>query len=142
MKTNSAMPSRCRAARGTISDSSKAKTANGLLPLARSKAGLNLRPPSERSTLHGQRAFCGGNFERLVALRMAEEKLEEAVAVAAVIRDNLFGGDRPALHADWRVQPGAGRVAARGTLQTPGDKFGLLRPRAEHSRERLAGACR
>jgi hypothetical protein len=30
-------------------------------------------------------------FERLVALRQAEEKLNEAAAVAAVIRDNLFG---------------------------------------------------
>jgi hypothetical protein len=30
-------------------------------------------------------------FERLVALRMAEEGLDEAAAVAAVIRDNLFG---------------------------------------------------
>ena len=30
-------------------------------------------------------------FERLVALRLAEEKLDEAAAVAAVIRDNLFG---------------------------------------------------
>ncbi|NLO33175.1 MAG: SAM-dependent DNA methyltransferase [Candidatus Hydrogenedentes bacterium] len=30
-------------------------------------------------------------FERLVALRMAEEGMDEATAVAAVIRDNLFG---------------------------------------------------
>ena len=30
-------------------------------------------------------------FERLVALRMAEEGLDEATSVAAVIRDNLFG---------------------------------------------------
>jgi hypothetical protein len=30
-------------------------------------------------------------FERLVALRLAEEALDEAAAVAAVIRDNLFG---------------------------------------------------
>ena len=30
-------------------------------------------------------------FERMVALRMAEEKLAEAAAVTAVIRDNLFG---------------------------------------------------
>lgn len=30
-------------------------------------------------------------FERLVALRLAEEKLDESAAVAAVIRDNLFG---------------------------------------------------
>lgn len=30
-------------------------------------------------------------FERLVALRMAEEELDEAAAVASVIRDNLFG---------------------------------------------------
>jgi hypothetical protein len=30
-------------------------------------------------------------FDRLVALRLAEEELEETVAVAAVIRDNLFG---------------------------------------------------
>ncbi len=32
-----------------------------------------------------------GMFERLVALRVAEEKLEESATVAAVIRDNLFG---------------------------------------------------
>jgi hypothetical protein len=30
-------------------------------------------------------------FERLVALRLAEESLDEAAAVAAVIRDNVFG---------------------------------------------------
>src|ERR1035441_9152616 len=30
-------------------------------------------------------------FERLVALLLAEEKLDEAAAVAAVIRENLFG---------------------------------------------------
>ena len=30
-------------------------------------------------------------FDRLVALRSAEEKIDEAKAVAAVIRDNLFG---------------------------------------------------
>lgn len=39
----------------------------------------------------GSGHFVVAIFERLVALRMAEEKLEEAVAVAAVIRDNLFG---------------------------------------------------
>ena len=35
--------------------------------------------------------FVVAMFERLVALRMAEEKLNEAAAVAVVIRDNLFG---------------------------------------------------
>src|ERR1035437_3548664 len=39
----------------------------------------------------GSGHFVVAMFERLVALRMAEEKLDEATAVAAVIRDNLFG---------------------------------------------------
>lgn len=39
----------------------------------------------------GSGHFVVAMFERLVALRLAEEKLEEAAAVAAVIRDNLFG---------------------------------------------------
>jgi hypothetical protein len=39
----------------------------------------------------GSGHFVVAMFERLVALRVAEEKLEEAAAVAAVIRDNLFG---------------------------------------------------
>lgn len=39
----------------------------------------------------GSGHFIVGMFERLVALRMAEEKLDEKAAVAAVIRDNLFG---------------------------------------------------
>ncbi len=39
----------------------------------------------------GSGHFVVALFERLVALRMAEEKLDEPVAVAAVIRDNLFG---------------------------------------------------
>ncbi len=39
----------------------------------------------------GSGHFVVAMFERLVALRMAEEKLDEADAVAAVIRDNLFG---------------------------------------------------
>jgi len=39
----------------------------------------------------GSGHFVVAMFERLVALRMAEEKLDEAAAVAAVIRDNLFG---------------------------------------------------
>jgi hypothetical protein len=39
----------------------------------------------------GSGHFVVAMFERLVALRMAEEKLDEAGAVAAVIRDNLFG---------------------------------------------------
>jgi hypothetical protein len=39
----------------------------------------------------GSGHFVVAMFERLVALRMAEEKLEEATAVAAVICDNLFG---------------------------------------------------
>lgn len=39
----------------------------------------------------GSGHFVVAMFERLVALRMAEEKLDEAVAVAAVIRENLFG---------------------------------------------------
>jgi hypothetical protein len=39
----------------------------------------------------GSGHFVVAMFERLVALRMAEEKLDEAEAVAAVIRDNLFG---------------------------------------------------
>ncbi len=39
----------------------------------------------------GSGHFVVAMFERLVALRMAEEKLDEKAAVAAVIRDNLFG---------------------------------------------------
>ncbi len=39
----------------------------------------------------GSGHFVVALFERLVALRMAEEKLDEPAAVAAVIRDNLFG---------------------------------------------------
>jgi hypothetical protein len=39
----------------------------------------------------GSGHFVVAMFERLVALRLAEEKLDEVTAVAAVIRDNLFG---------------------------------------------------
>ena len=39
----------------------------------------------------GSGHFVVAMFERLVALRMAEEKLDEKATVAAVIRDNLFG---------------------------------------------------
>ena len=39
----------------------------------------------------GSGHFVVAMFERLVALRMTEEKLDEAEAVASVIRDNLFG---------------------------------------------------
>lgn len=39
----------------------------------------------------GSGHFVVAMFERLVALRLAEERLDEAAAVAAVIRDNLFG---------------------------------------------------
>ena len=39
----------------------------------------------------GSGHFVAAMFERLVALRMAEEKLDEKATVAAVIRDNLFG---------------------------------------------------
>ena len=39
----------------------------------------------------GSGHFVVAMFERLVALRMAEEQLDEAEAVAAVITDNLFG---------------------------------------------------
>ncbi|MGH7592387.1 MAG: Eco57I restriction-modification methylase domain-containing protein [Gemmatimonadales bacterium] len=39
----------------------------------------------------GSGHFVVAMFERLVALRIPEEKLDEAAAVAAVIRDNLFG---------------------------------------------------
>jgi hypothetical protein len=39
----------------------------------------------------GSGHFVVALFERLVALRLAEEKLDEAAAVAAVIHDNLFG---------------------------------------------------
>ena len=53
--------------------------------------------PKSASTLRvldpcmGSGHFVVAMFERLVALRLAEEKLDEAAAVAAVIRDNLFG---------------------------------------------------
>jgi len=39
----------------------------------------------------GSGHFVVAMFERLVALRLAEEKLDDSVAVATVIRDNLFG---------------------------------------------------
>ena len=39
----------------------------------------------------GSGHFVVAMFERLVALRLAEESLDEAAAVSAVIRDNLFG---------------------------------------------------
>ena len=39
----------------------------------------------------GSGHFVVAMFERLVPLRIAEEKLDEAAAVAAVIRENLFG---------------------------------------------------
>jgi N-6 DNA Methylase len=39
----------------------------------------------------GSGHFVVAMFERVLALRTAEEKLDEAAAVAAVIRDNLFG---------------------------------------------------
>jgi hypothetical protein len=39
----------------------------------------------------GSGHFVVAMFARLVALRLAEEELDEAAAVAAVIRDNLFG---------------------------------------------------
>ena len=39
----------------------------------------------------GSGHFVVGMFERLVAMRMAEDRLTEKDAVAAVIRDNLFG---------------------------------------------------
>ena len=39
----------------------------------------------------GSGHFVVAMFERLVALRMAEERLNEAEAVASVIHDNLFG---------------------------------------------------
>lgn len=52
------------------------------------------KPASELKCLDpcmGSGHFVVAMFERLVALRMAEEKLDEAAAVVAVIRDNLFG---------------------------------------------------
>jgi hypothetical protein len=39
----------------------------------------------------GSGHFVVAMFERLIALRMAEEELDEAAAVTGVIRDNLFG---------------------------------------------------
>ena len=39
----------------------------------------------------GSGHFVVAMFERLVVLRMAEERLDEAAAVAAVICENLFG---------------------------------------------------
>ncbi len=39
----------------------------------------------------GSGHFVVAMFERLVALRMAEEKWDEAAVMAAIIRDNLFG---------------------------------------------------
>jgi hypothetical protein len=60
-------------------------------------AGIFTSWPKSASSLRaldpcmGSGHFVVAMFERLVALRLAEEKLDEAAAVAAVIRDNLFG---------------------------------------------------
>jgi hypothetical protein len=91
----------------------------------------------------GSGHFVVAMFERLVALRMAEEKLDESAAVAAVIRDNLFG-----LELDPRcTQIAAFNLALAawrrvGHCAAAGDEPGLLRPRAEHARSRLARHCR
>ena len=77
--------------RGNICVSSKARTASGLPPPAHSTAGQDGEGPRVPRPLHGQRAFRGGDVRAAGGLRMAEEGLDEAAAVAAVIRDNLFG---------------------------------------------------
>ena len=81
----------------------------------------------------GSGHFVVAMFERLVALRLAEEKLDEVTAVVAVIRENIVRfGDRPALHADWRLQPRAGRMAARRPSSASGYELGLLWSCTEH----------
>jgi hypothetical protein len=58
----------------------------------------------------GSGHFVVAMFERLLALRIAEEKIDEALAVVAVIRDNLFG-----LELDQRcTQIGAFNLALAG----------------------------
>ncbi len=90
----------------------------------------------------GSGHFVVAMFERLVALRMAEEQLDEKAAVAAVIRDNLFG-----LELDPRcTQIGAFNLALAawrrvGHCALPAEP-GLLRSRAEHARSRMARDCR
>ena len=91
----------------------------------------------------GSGHFVVAMFERLVALRMAEEGLDAAAAVAAVIRDNLFG---------LEIDPRCTQIAAfnlalaawrqGGPLPAAGDAPRLLRPRAEREAGRLAGTGR
>jgi hypothetical protein len=143
-KTNSARPSRCRAARGNICASSKARTASGRPPPAPSTAG-----PKRRQALKcldpcmGSGHFVVAMFERLVALRLAEEKLDEAAAVAAVIRDNLFG-----LEIDPRcTQIGAFNLALAawrrvGHCKLPAMNLACSGLAPNTKRSRLAGDCR
>ena len=74
-KTNFARPLRCRAARGSISGSSKARTESGLPPPAPSRAGrtttneLHLPRP-----VHGERAFRGGDVRSAGGLAIGRGK--------------------------------------------------------------------
>jgi hypothetical protein len=90
-KPNFARLSRWRAARGSTCASSSARTASGRPPPAPSTAGRRRRKNSNAST----RAWAAGiSWWRCSSgwcLALAEEKLDEADAVDAVIRDNLFG---------------------------------------------------
>jgi hypothetical protein len=91
-RTNSARPSRWRAARGNTCASSSARTASGRPPPAPSTAGRRRRRTQMPRPVHGQRAFRGGDVRAAGGLAPGRGKLDEAdAAVAAVIRDNLFG---------------------------------------------------
>jgi hypothetical protein len=80
----------------------------------------------------GSGHFVVAMFERLVALRLAEESWTKPTRWMAVIRDNLFG-----LEIDPRcTQIGAFNLALAawrrvGPSAAAGDEPGLLRPRAE-----------
>ena len=78
----------------------------------------------------------------LARLRMEEEGLSAAEAVAAVLRDNLHGleiDERCTQIAAFSVALTAAEV--RGLSAIADVTSGLLRPRAEHPRRRLAGVC-
>ena len=91
-KTSSAKPSACRVARGLSPLHPRARTGGGSRPLAPSTAGRLRRRNSSAST----RAWAAGiSWWRYSSgwwpCAWREGKLDEAAAVSAVIRDNLFG---------------------------------------------------
>jgi hypothetical protein len=138
-KTNFARPSRWRAARGSTCASSR----QGRQVDARRRHLRRLAQGGARTQMprpvHGQRAFRGGDVRAAGGLALGRgEAGRSRRGGGRHPRQPVRLGDRPALHADWRVQPGAGGVAARGPSAAAGDEPGLLRPRAECEAGRLA----